>query len=48
MPPGLGNIPYNEVSKAIEGYSGIFTLEISPRYNSYYDESLDIARKIIK
>jgi sugar phosphate isomerase/epimerase len=48
LPPGLGDIPYNEVIKVLDKYSGVFTMEIEPRYSSYYNKSLNTAKNLIK
>lgn len=48
MPPGFGEIPYTEIIKLLEGYSGVFTMEIAPRYKPYFAQALADAQKLIK
>ncbi|MDK2840360.1 MAG: hypothetical protein PWQ83_1952 [Thermosipho sp. (in: thermotogales)] len=48
MPIGWGEIPYNEIIKIIDNYSGVFMMELQPRFFPYYKEALEIARYLVK
>lgn len=48
MPVGWGEIPYNEIVKIIDSYTGIFTMELQPRFYGYFREALETAKKISK
>lgn len=48
MPVGWGEIPYNEIVKIIDNYTGVFTMELQPRFYAYFREALETAKEISK
>lgn len=48
MPMGFGEIPFKDAVEALDKYIGVFTMEISPRYRSYYDKTLNDAKELLK
>lgn len=47
MPIGWGEVPAREIFARLEGYSGLVTLELRPRYRDSYREALGAARRIL-
>ncbi|MBZ4669328.1 MAG: Xylose isomerase protein barrel [Defluviitaleaceae bacterium] len=48
MPVGWGEIPYNETFKIIDNYSGVFTMELQPRFFEYFREALETVKRMVK
>lgn len=47
MPIGWGEVPAREIFARLEGYSGIVTLELRPRYRDNYRDALGAARRML-
>jgi len=47
LPVGWGTVPIEEILELIPGYTGYITLEMRPRYQSYYAESLAVTRSMV-
>lgn len=50
MPIGWGEIPYRQIFSLLRdsNYSGILLLEISPRYNAFYQDALQDTKALLK
>ena len=46
MPPGWGEIPFKDIFSALNGYSGVYVLEIRPRYKGYYENALQFCKTL--
>ena len=40
LPPGWGEIPYQEVFSRLKDYQGVVLMELKPRYSPYFEEAL--------
>ncbi len=47
MPIGWGEVPAREIFARLEGYSGLVTLELRPRYRDNYRDALGAARRML-
>ncbi|MCL7454996.1 MAG: sugar phosphate isomerase/epimerase [Anaerolineae bacterium] len=48
LPPGWGRIPHLESLAALDGYEGLYVLEILPRFRAHLAQALESTRQLIE